>query len=277
MSLSAEQTQALTDAVAMWRMQEYMAIPAYCLYVYYILTTMAEEVSIILPQKWNRGKSLYMVIRYGMLSFMILQLTRDYRSEFSLSPTSCKALLVVYDCFKYAVDFTCNFSLALCLGALLQARKLYLLAILAISCYNPILNVVTSVIADFQYAAEPPSPILAELGYPCYYMSQEKYSKTIGYIGADIRQYLSLATTSVLFLVGVTTFAVRYKGHGGGLVRVMLRDGGLHYLSLLGIKLTLAILWTPGVLPTSELGSNLGFLFATALCRHPNPGSTCAH
>lgn len=35
-------------------------------------------------------------------------------------------------------------------------------------------------------------------------------------------------------MLGVVTFVVRYKGQGSQLVRVIRRDAGLYYLSLLG-------------------------------------------
>lgn len=37
----------------------------------------AYQVSIILPQQWNRGKTLYVVIRHGMLVAIALQLTGE--------------------------------------------------------------------------------------------------------------------------------------------------------------------------------------------------------
>lgn len=37
------------------------------------------QVSIILPQRWNRGKMLYAIIRYGTLAFIALQLSSESR------------------------------------------------------------------------------------------------------------------------------------------------------------------------------------------------------
>ena len=37
-----------------------------------------------------------------------------------------------------------------------------------------------------------------------------------------------------MFLLGVATFYVRYKGQGSPLIQVLRRDGGLYYMSMLG-------------------------------------------
>ncbi|TEB28609.1 hypothetical protein FA13DRAFT_774061 [Coprinellus micaceus] len=97
MTMSAEDIQALTDAVAAWRMQEYICIAFYCFYAYYVVLTISKEVSIILPQKWGRGKALHAIIRYGMVVFIGLQLSRDYRNYFSISLKACKALTIMVD------------------------------------------------------------------------------------------------------------------------------------------------------------------------------------
>jgi hypothetical protein len=80
------------------------------------------------------------------------------------------------------------------------------------------------------------------------------------YAGRTIRSYLNLATTTrssitlrsfcwrecinkltsldmgpiVLAILGIATLIVRYKGTGSRLLQVIRRDGGVHYLSLLG-------------------------------------------
>ena len=103
--------------------------------------------------------------------------------------------------------------------------------------------------------AEPVTPLDEELGYACSYISLEDWSEgSITYVGLDIRSYANLAATTclshssaandtsqtdragvtVLALLGVVTLITRYRGQGGGVVQVIRRDGGIHYLSLLG-------------------------------------------
>ena len=44
--------------------------------------------------------------------------------------------------------------------------------------------------------AEPISSLDSELGYPCYYVSEEQWAeRTVDYVGIVIRSYVSLATT----------------------------------------------------------------------------------
>ncbi|TEB28620.1 hypothetical protein FA13DRAFT_1815723 [Coprinellus micaceus] len=255
--MSAEEIQALTDAVAMWRTQEYMYISFYCSYVYYILTTMAEEVSIIIPQGWSRGKTLYTIIRYGTVVFIVLHLSRDFRNYFSISPNACKMLVITFDVALYVVTLTCDFSLALCLSALLQAKPVYLAGIVILSCGIPFVNAIFTLVSEIQYPAEPASPLDRELGYICYIISAESaVAKTAVYLGRDIRSYVGLVATTFLAVLGVVTIVVRYKGQGGRLVQVISRDGGLHYLSLLAIRVVGAIVQTGSVLSTQELDAN---------------------
>ncbi|TEB28658.1 hypothetical protein FA13DRAFT_1735494 [Coprinellus micaceus] len=46
---------------------------------------MDEEVSVIVPLKWNLGKILYVIIRYGTLGYIALQLSRDYRTYLAIT------------------------------------------------------------------------------------------------------------------------------------------------------------------------------------------------
>ncbi|TEB28628.1 hypothetical protein FA13DRAFT_774572 [Coprinellus micaceus] len=259
MAVSEETIQALADAVAGWRLQECVYISFFCLYVYYVLTTMAEDVSIILPQKWNRGKTLHMTIRYGLIVFIAVQLISE--NYFLISPNACKALFIIWNLFNFVVKLTCNFTLGICLGALLQTNTLYLAAIVVLSCGVTLVNAVISVVSTIQYPAEPISPLDAELGYPCVVPSGEQWSAlTIAYTGRDVRAYVNLVTTTLLSLMGVITLAVRYRGQGGRLIQVLRRDGGVYYLSLLAIRLAEAIVRTPTVVSVSALDGSPAYL-----------------
>ncbi|TEB21515.1 hypothetical protein FA13DRAFT_1819435 [Coprinellus micaceus] len=213
MDLSPERIQALTESVGMARMQEYIVIPLYCLYVYYVVTTIAEEVSIILPQQWNRGKTLYVVIRHGMLVAIALQLTAEYRNYYSMSPAICKALSVSYEIANSLVLFACDFSLGLCLSALLQAKTLYCVAILVLSCTLTIVNSTFSVVSNLQYPAALPSPLMKELGYACYYISQEDWAtKTIANLGRNIPNILEPCHNRPSVHVGCCHFCCALQG-----------------------------------------------------------------
>ncbi|KAJ3547143.1 hypothetical protein NMY22_g1761 [Coprinellus aureogranulatus] len=242
MGLSVEQVRALADAVARWRMQEVVyheyvyldeavsvidqrPVPFYALYVYYVLLSLDEEVSVIFPHRWNRGKMLFVVIRYGTLAFLTLDLTT---------------------------------ALALCLGALLQVRRFYLLGITTLALGPRIIGAIFELLADIQYPAEPVSGVFKELGYPCYVPSNEQWieSETLWGLGREIREYLTFATTAALFLLAGATFTFRYKGHKGRLVHVLGRDGGLYFIALACIRFGVAITSTPAILEVSRWDSS---------------------
>ncbi|KAJ3529340.1 hypothetical protein NMY22_g9040 [Coprinellus aureogranulatus] len=264
MSLSDKQVQALADAVATWQMQE----------VYYVLTTLDEEVAIILPQKLNRGKMLFFFIRYGTLVFIALQLSRDYQNYLVVSPMTCKVLFVFKDVVPAMVSSAAaprdkmqsrsTAALALCLGALLQVKGLFLSGILVLSMGPRIVTLIFTIVSEIQYPAQTVSNLDTELGYPCYMPSTEQWLKlTISETGLDIRTYIHFATTAGLFLLAGATLIVRYKGHNGQLIRVLRRDGGLYYITLAGIRFGQAITRTPAVIAISQLDSSPGYVTLT--------------
>jgi hypothetical protein len=79
---------------------------------------------------------------------------------------------------------------------------------------------------------------------------------TVLYAGREIRAYMNIVANTralphtlpseegaktmssyiktVLALLGIVTLVTRYKGQGNRLVQVIRRDGGLHYLLLIG-------------------------------------------
>ncbi|TEB36900.1 hypothetical protein FA13DRAFT_1810450 [Coprinellus micaceus] len=110
MSLSMANLEGLElveimDAV---RTQEYIHISFYSLYVYYVLATLPEEITIIFPHKRNLGKGLFFVIRYGMCTYIALHFTRGYRNYYHISAQSCKALGIVQHFVYWLVDFSCS-------------------------------------------------------------------------------------------------------------------------------------------------------------------------
>ncbi|TEB29782.1 hypothetical protein FA13DRAFT_595242 [Coprinellus micaceus] len=259
MAMSAEQIQALADAVASWRLQEYIYIAVYCFYVYYVLTTIAEEVTVVLPQRWNRGKIFYMSIRYATLVYIALQLSRDYRNYFSISPEVCKALLTALHVVTSIASLLSEFSLGLCLAALLEAKAIFFCLILALSCGISLVNAIFGLVSFVQYPAEPVSHLDIELGYPCYFPSSKEWGEqTIIYVGRDARTYVNLACTVVLALLAAMTVIVRYKGQGGKIIHVIRRDGGLHYLSLLAIRVAFTVSRT--VMSVSDFNSSWIYL-----------------
>ncbi|TEB36896.1 hypothetical protein FA13DRAFT_1727271 [Coprinellus micaceus] len=262
MSSSEGYAQALSEAVAQWRMQENICISFYTFYIYYILTTLKEEVAITFPQKWNFGKALSVLIRYGMCVFITLQLTRNFRNYYPISPIGCKVLWIIYDFAHWFVHLACDVSLGLCLAALLRARWLYIIPLLLICVTPSCLGLAFNVVGNIQYPADPITSLDAELGYPCYVPSD---GAVLTFVARDTRAYVSLATTAALLTLGISTTVLRYKGQNSGLVKVLRRDGGLYYLLLTGMRVVAAILSAPSVMPADSWdGSLISVLYVAA-------------
>ncbi|TEB28597.1 hypothetical protein FA13DRAFT_1793778 [Coprinellus micaceus] len=231
------------------------SVAFYNLYIYYVLTTMAQEVSIILPQKWGQGKMLYGIIRYGTLIFIALQLIRDYRNYFSISPTACKVLYIA--CIRGIAYLACAFSLGLCLGALLRMKLIGVAAVCILSFGVPFVNGVIGLVSYFQYPAEPISPLDTELGYPCYFPGTESLMETtVLFVGREPRAYMNMVANTLLAVLAIVALVTRYKEQSGGLVKVIRRDSGLHYLSLLVVGLASAVVQTRAVIAAPELDAS---------------------
>ncbi|KAJ3545572.1 hypothetical protein NMY22_g2378 [Coprinellus aureogranulatus] len=311
MGFTEAEIQAVAEFVRMARMQEvrwptprrvaiqadfllqYIAIPLLAFYVYYVLLTISEEVSIIFPQKWSRGKVLFLIIRYGTCVFIAVQLSREYRNYFFISlpdraarhccsyttvrdnlqlPPTQPTLgeIALYSVVRFACEGSLGYygtldtrihnavvSLGLCLSALLQVGPIETVLILVLCSVPSIITNLFNIVAVLQYPAEPTPDILAEMGYPCYVPANELWmQRTVAGIGRDVRRYVTFATTAVLLLLAAATLIVRYKGRSGRVVHVLRRDGGIHYVSLAGLRFVQAVVNTPAILSAEQWGTN---------------------
>ncbi|KAJ3546258.1 hypothetical protein NMY22_g2122 [Coprinellus aureogranulatus] len=294
MSLSEEQLRSLANAVATWRMQDNIAISLLAFYVrssyhlqrilgpneflpqvYYVVTTLEAEITVIFPERWNRGKALFMIIRYGILVFTALHLARDFRNHFTISLNGCKALHIIYVLFQYAALISCDVVLGLCLSALLRARWLAASLISILSAAPNVIAFVFTIISTSQYPPEEISSLDEELGYPCYIPPSDEWEQsTVSGLRRDIRRYITFSITALLLLLALATFAIRYRGQSGPLFQVLRRDGGLYYIALAGqfssfpdfytrkvlidaaLRFGLAIVSTPAILSSEEFDSS---------------------
>ncbi|KAJ3546290.1 hypothetical protein NMY22_g2116 [Coprinellus aureogranulatus] len=285
MALSGEEIQAIADDVATWRLQDNFGISIYAFNVYYVLTTLGEEVSVIYRQKWGCGKILFLVIRYGMCIYVALDLIANFRNYYYVSPEGCKALGIVSQGDpELAVlirqfiltgspaaaiglaHVACDVALGLCLSALLGLHSILLAMITLVSAFPSSFNLVIMMIARIQYPLQPvPDDLDKELGYPCAYISTADLVKhTAMRLGRNERRYLYFSTTIVLLLVAVVTLAVRYRGRNHRLLQVLRRDGGIYYVVIAAIRLAHAIISTPRIIPVSKVDGNAGIMTLNA-------------
>ncbi|KAF6746578.1 hypothetical protein DFP72DRAFT_634607 [Ephemerocybe angulata] len=94
MSLSPEQLAKLTASFTYSQQLELFAFGIYTAYVYHYLTTLAEEVTAIWPQKWRAGKILFLVTRYTLIIFTAISILVGNRVGVVLPPKSCEFLYI---------------------------------------------------------------------------------------------------------------------------------------------------------------------------------------
>ncbi|KAJ3542604.1 hypothetical protein NMY22_g3447 [Coprinellus aureogranulatus] len=265
-------SDAIELTVAMYQMQE----------IYYVVTTIDEEVGLVSPQRWSRGKILFVIIRNGTVMFIALEFLRNYRTYVVLSPKNCKVLEIVHGVALYLSKGACDgkqlespfkidtkgsisqASLALCLGALIQAKGIYLFSIMVLAMGPAIVGTVFGLVPLVQYPAEPVSKLEEELGYPCYAFSNERWHKsTIAGLGSDSRRYFYFAATAALVIMAAAALATRYRSHKGRLVQVLRRDGGMYCFFLAGVEISRVSLCF------LSLKSNEGVRFGNAITNTP--------
>ncbi|TEB28644.1 hypothetical protein FA13DRAFT_1735475 [Coprinellus micaceus] len=258
---TTEQIAPLANQLFAWRAQEYIAISFYSLYVHYIATTLEEETRAIYPQRWGRGKLLYITVRYGIVGYIALSLTINYPNHYDLSPVSCKGLHVAYHALFSVVFLACNFALGLCICALLQARTLYFSLVMIPSVSLPLISAIFVVVPSIQYPPIPRAPLDEVLGYPCRYIPSHQWSSfTIAGVGENARNYVNLGIGIFLPATAAITFVVKYGSHSNRIIKILGRDGGLYSVALLGLNLCNAIIKTPGFLSSTDLDNSPAYV-----------------
>ncbi|TEB36986.1 hypothetical protein FA13DRAFT_1092136 [Coprinellus micaceus] len=193
MSLSPERIEAVGRAVAAWRMQEYIALPLYTLYIYFCLTSIAEEVSDIMRREGRTGKVLFVILRYGTIGYIALRLTTDYRTYFIISPMTCKALGAVTIVLLRLTALASDVTVGLCVSMLFELRRAYLLGLMFLCSAFPTIYFVVSFLAYIQVPADPSTALDIELGYPCYIPSNEALQAHLPWHSLAIYSYLNYA------------------------------------------------------------------------------------
>ncbi|TEB21131.1 hypothetical protein FA13DRAFT_1736451 [Coprinellus micaceus] len=259
-SLSPEELAGLATYVSTSRNQQLIAVSFYTISVYYTLLTFDEEVAIILPQKWNRGKMLFNTIRYGAAVFVLLGIISDTRNFFVIPALGCKTLIILTDIVFRLTILACDIAFGLCLAALLQVEhKVVFTLILLCSTGNTILATVLVLIIDIENPAIPISREELEwFGLPCYPTPRPNPHEA--YI-LHVRTYLSFGLTTVLLILAISSLVLRYTKKTGGLIEIISRDGGIYYLLVTAARFVGAVMTTPVVREAID-GSPAIFLIA---------------
>ncbi|KAF6741883.1 hypothetical protein DFP72DRAFT_1054612 [Ephemerocybe angulata] len=251
MSLTPQQLARLTQVASASLKLESVAtngvdleskVSIHTVYVYYYLTTFSEEVNIMWPQKWRIGKVLFLFIRYAPMFFMVTILL-NMRVYADLSPKTCTNLWLA---FRTTLDFTSiiasEVALLICLFALLNARRPYVLLLVAIYTGMTLGASIPSLRYDERVAQTLPLTDLEhDLGYACTWAGVSDPNLRLANKKAG---YVSLAKAVALSAFALYIFLVRYRNQTGTLFQTMRRDSGVYILAFVALRLGAALALT---------------------------------
>ncbi|KAF6748762.1 hypothetical protein DFP72DRAFT_915408 [Ephemerocybe angulata] len=242
MSLTPEELSEITSTFPAVRTMEYIRLGLFAFYYYYYLTTVGMEVKFMWPRKWHWGKGLFLVNRYVPLLVFVSILLISSRVYITLSPKSCTVFYQIFNIGLYIVyESSAEVALLLCLHALLGARPMYLTPIMA--TYLGL--TLGATLVKIGYLAEiarslPLSQFDQELGYACTWAGIKSPANVKKLANAG---YISLVKALCIFALVLYVFLVRYRTQAGTfkLLHVLRRDSGVYILSVIGIRLCLAV------------------------------------
>ncbi|TEB22539.1 hypothetical protein FA13DRAFT_1740935, partial [Coprinellus micaceus] len=247
MANSPQQRKVLEIAVAEWRVQEYITIPFYTLYVYLCLTTMGDEVAYLTSKRGKTGKGLFLFMKYGTILHFLLRICTSYRMYFDISPQICKGLSVLTIATLWLIALTADVTLGLCVSALLQLGRKQLLAVVTLFWSLPVVYLVIQLICYSQVTVAPLSRLDQELGYPCSTISGDEVLANLPGGSLAILSYLNFARAMVFVVLAIVTLVVRRRRYRGALTGAVIRDGTLYYIASAAIRLLYAVVNTPAL------------------------------
>ncbi|KAF5320436.1 hypothetical protein D9611_010738 [Ephemerocybe angulata] len=230
------------DDLPIVHIQKYISLAFYSFYGYYYLTTLAEEVAIIWPQKLRTGKILFLFNRYIPMTVIILSTLLEFRVYTVLDPKVCQGLDRTNAVTWRANAIASEIVLLLCLHALLGSKGRFLVLIMVI--YTGLtLGVIIPQLkfyGDSSSAVET-EQIDIELGYAC---SWEGDLSDAARKGSIIAGYVALAKPACIALLAIGVFYARYRRQTGSLIKVLRRDSGVYVFAMTIIRLANAIVIT---------------------------------
>ncbi|KAF6741886.1 hypothetical protein DFP72DRAFT_227191 [Ephemerocybe angulata] len=270
--LTLEEVADMTALVYAWTMEEYIYLALFSSYIFYYLTTLAEEISIMWPQRWRTGKLVFLVNRYLPLVLIGNSLLIYYRFHLTMSPKVCTGLYIANGIVLYRVmNLAFEVALLLCLYALLGASQICLTLIIATYAGFTLATTILQ-IGYFGEASRmvPISQIDRELGYACTWEGKVSPKAARRYAMAG---YITLVKSIAISALALFIFFVRYRKHRGTLLQVVRRDSGIYILSLSALRLGSAITGTHS--PTLSQANSIGDSVLDGLANIAMPILTC--
>ncbi|KAF6750257.1 hypothetical protein DFP72DRAFT_911457 [Ephemerocybe angulata] len=242
MDLSTEELSQVTSALGDSLAQEFVQCIFGTVYVYHYLTTVAEEVGAIWPQRWRTGRILFTLTRYTPLLAFPVDMLIGKKVHTTLTPNACEGLWMALYYTRKVTVISSELVLLLCLHALLGARHIYLISMLLIyaslTITKVILLITSGYITDVSLAL-PISSLDQYLGYACTWggtvspHSMHTYNQTA---------YISFANGLCTAALALAVIYVRYRAQTGSLIQTIRRDSGIYILSLIAVSFPNAII-----------------------------------
>ncbi|KAF6753800.1 hypothetical protein DFP72DRAFT_1046347, partial [Ephemerocybe angulata] len=233
--LTLEEVADMTALVYAWTMEEYI-YPLFSSYIFYYLTTLAEEISIMWPQRWRTGKIVFLVNRY----LPLVLIGNSLLSNWAITSSVCTGLYIANGIVLYRVmNLAFEVALLLCLYALLGASQICLALIIATYAGFTLSTTILQ-IGYFGEASRmlPISQMDRELGYACTWEGKVSPKAARRYAMAG---YITLVKSIAISALALFIFFVRYRKHRGTLLQVVRRDSGIYILSLSGMSISVTI------------------------------------
>ncbi|TEB21126.1 hypothetical protein FA13DRAFT_1800241 [Coprinellus micaceus] len=210
--------------------------------VYHYCLTIGEEVTYIWSHRWTTGRILFTMARYLPMLRIASSILLEVRMKTVFPTGACRALAFIFMLSHLFASIAADGTFVLCIYALLGSRRRWMLVLgtLYIGVSIPLL-VLTVLYLLGRESKLPGSGVEAELGYACGFYSgkSDKYG--------GVMDYLTIGVTMIVATIGTVVVVIRYRDHKSKLLDVFRKDGTVFYVLALSLRLTAALVDTPGI------------------------------
>ncbi|KAJ3517996.1 hypothetical protein NMY22_g13844 [Coprinellus aureogranulatus] len=248
MPYSQEQIEAVTQIVYEWRLQENIQLPFFIVYVYAFWATLEEEVSNFASKQGKTGKLLYLLLKHGTLTQIIVYFVAAYPKPITEAISVLARRQWVNDDLNCGRGAGAVYFRSARTGASTVPKPP--MSLLASLCHGQSLPMAYFIIRMICYAGIDPEPISTldrELGYPCSIPSTDGIRSCYPGGNTAVLSYFNFARALVLTMFAVVTLLVRRRYYQGRLADVVSLDGGLYYFGCAALRLVYAITTTPSI------------------------------
>ncbi|KAF6765575.1 hypothetical protein DFP72DRAFT_1058162 [Ephemerocybe angulata] len=225
---------------------EYSTLAGHSIYIYHYLLTLDDEVAHIWSQRWNLGKTVFLLVRYIPFIRIATDLCVNIRIWTLFETKSCAALVWIFSPVAYHFQISAaDGAFLLCTYALLGAEKIHSAILLALYAAFTVPLLVVLVLTTVAAKFVPPELLSSDEQHDGRACHIDYGDKLLLY--RKINDYLVIVGTVVAALLGVATIVMRYRNQQSSLINVIRRDGGIFYLSAIALRVSTFILALPNI------------------------------